>query len=168
MIFENRFKTTEEMYKEYVYKVLCRGILVQGVIFSVIAGLTIPMVMGQSGILAAVEGVCLLILICVMVFVPRQTLKQLLKQQKRLHGGEFPESVISFGEDIQIVEGRQQMHFEYSLVERFYHLKTCNVLMIGKENGILYVPGAFTVGNPEEFEKFILMNCKNLKRIEKR
>lgn len=54
MIFENRFKTTEEMYKEYVYKVLCRGILVQGVIFSVIAGLTIPMVMGQSGILAAV------------------------------------------------------------------------------------------------------------------
>lgn len=63
----------------------------------------------------------------------------------------FQKALSVLVEDIQIVEGRQQMHFEYSLVERFYHLKTCNVLMIGKENGILYVPGAFTVGNPEEF-----------------
>lgn len=137
MIFENRFKATEEMYKEYVYKVLCRGILVHGVIFSVIAGFTFPIAMRQSSILATVEAVCLLILICVMIFTPQQALKQLLKHEK-------------------------------SLLDQFYHLKTCSVLMIGKQNGILYVPGAFTSGNMEEFEEFILKNCKNLKRIEKR
>lgn len=39
MVFENRFHTTREMYKEYVGKVLCRRIYVLGSIFSIIAAL---------------------------------------------------------------------------------------------------------------------------------
>lgn len=52
-VLKIRFKTTEERYKEYDYKILCRWNSCAGMsYFLLIAGLTIPMVMGQSGILA--------------------------------------------------------------------------------------------------------------------
>lgn len=168
MVFENRFHTTREMYKEYVGKVLCRRIYVLGSIFSVIAALAFILSIRGNQTMAAVEGVCLFILLAVMIITPGKVLKQLLETDKQLHNGEHPECVVTFGDHISLTEGKQTLAIEYAQIINIYRLKTCSVLMFTKQNGILYLEDHFTVGNSTDFNGFILEKCVNVSRIEQR
>lgn len=168
MVFENRFYTTREMYKEYVRKVLCRRIYIFGTIFSVIAALTLISSIHESQTLAAVEGVCLFTLLSVIIITPGKVLKQLLETDRQLHNGENPECVVTFGENISMTEGKQTLTIEYAQIVNIYRMKTCSVLMFTKQNGIIYLEDRFTVGNNTDFNDFLLAKCVNVKRIEQR
>lgn len=168
MVFINRFYTTKQMYREYVNKVLCRRIYILGAVFSPAAALAFLFSIRNHPTAAAVEGVCFLVITSVMLFTPGLTLKQLLEADRKLHGGAHPECVVIFGGDIRMSEGNQSLTLQYDQVTRIIRLKTCNVLMFTKQNGILYVSGKFTQGNEADFETFILEKCSHVEQLEKR
>ncbi len=95
-------------------------------------------------------------------------LKQLMDVNKRLHNGESAESIISFGDDIKINEGKQSLTVEYSQITNIYRMKTCSILMFTKQNGVIYLEDKFTKGNAKDFEGFILEKCSQVERIEQR
>lgn len=168
-MFENRFYTTKEMYKEYVNKVLCRTIYIWCIVLILIALLAIiAAISNNHKDIVFQESIGVFIVLCCIIFIPRITLRQLLQLDKTLHNGTHPECHVTFFDKITMVEGEQKITVEYENVRKIYRLKSCSVLMIGKQNGVLYVEDCFTVGNAEDFEKFILEKCTQVKKIESR
>ncbi len=168
MYFENRFYATEQMNREYVYKVIFRKTFILGTIMLILAGLTFVFAIKVNQPLAIAEGVCFLILLITMTIAPILTVKQLSDFDKKFHNGTTPQCVVEFGENIKMTEGTQSISVEYTQINRIYRLKSCNIMMFTKQNGIIYDRDGFTAGNNEDFEKFILEKCTNVKRIEKR
>lgn len=167
-MFENRFYTTQEIYKEYVRKVLCRRILRVGSIFLVIGAITMVLSLQEYTVNAAMVGTALFVIVFTMLLGPKLMLKQLMDVNKRLHNGRSEECIISFNEDIKINEGKQSLAIEYSQITNIYRMKTCSALMFTKQNGIIYLEDKFTKGNAKEFEGFILEKCSQVERIEQR
>ena len=168
MVFENHFFTTKEMYREYVNKVLCRRMNRYGLACILIAVSLILVTARSNLMIAVVAGVCLIISLSVLLLFPSLALKQLLELDNNLHGGNRPECVVVFGEQIEMTEGKQRISVQYNQISRIYRLKTCNVLMFSKQNGILYVEDKFAIGNAVELESFLLQRCSQVSRIEKR
>lgn len=158
------------MYREYVNKVLCRVIYIAGGILTLIAIIGIIMAMGDDKYqwLLVQEGIGLVFVLICMILIPRITLRQFLRLDQTLHNGEHPECHVTFSDKITIEEGEQRITVDYENVQKIYRLKRCSVLMIGKQNGIIYEENSFTVGNAEDFEKFILRKCRQVKYIERR
>lgn len=167
-MFENRYYTTQEIYKEYVRKVLCRRIFRLGGIFFVIGAVAMILSLQEYTVNAAMVGTALFVIVFTMLLGPKLMLKQLMDVKKRLHNGESPETIISFGDDIKINEGKQSLSIEYSQITNIYRMKTCSVLMFTKQNGVIYLEDKFTKGNAKEFEEFILEKCSQVERIEQR
>jgi hypothetical protein len=167
-MFENRYYTTQEIYKEYVRKVLCHRIFRLGSIFFVIGAVAMILSLQEYTVNAAMIGTALFVLLFTMLLGPKLMLKQLMDVNKRLHNGQSEECIISFDEDIKINEGKQSLAIEYSQITNIYRMKTCSVLMFTKQNGIIYLEDKFTKGNAEEFEGFILGKCSQVKGIEQR
>jgi hypothetical protein len=167
-MFENRYYTTQEIYKEYVRKVLCRRILRLGSIFLVIGAVAMVLSLQENTVNAAIVGTALFVILFTMLLGPKLMLKQLMDVSKLLHNGESAESIISFDEDIKINEGKQSLTIEYSQITNIYRMKTCSVLMFTKQNGIIYLEEKFTKGNAKDFEGFILEKCSQVERIEQR
>lgn len=168
-MFENRFYTTKEMYKEYVNKVLYRKIYIVGIILILIALLAIIMAIGNNySWLIFQEGIGAFVILCCIILIPKLTLRQLLQLDRTLHNGAHPECHVIFSDKITMEEGEQKITVDYENVQKIYRLKSCSVLMIGKQNGVIYEENSFTVGDAEDFEKFILKKCRNVKNIEER
>jgi transcriptional regulator with XRE-family HTH domain len=65
------------------------------------------------------------------------------------------ETVIAFGETIEIHEGMVHLTIEYRKSVREVRLKHSYMLMLGKHNGVLIDPNGFTKGSFEEFKGFL-------------
>lgn len=165
MIYENHFYTTKEMYKEFVNKVLCRKIWFMGI--AAVAIGVVSLILGGILVksnLIMLSFACLFWAVASIIIAPRTTLKNLLNYDYKLHRGENPECIVSFESNIKMKEGRVSIEIEYDQITALYKLKTCNILMFTKQNGIMYVSDGFA-GESSDFEEFILKKCKNLKRI---
>lgn len=166
MQFESRFYTSREMYKEYVNKILCRKIIAEGVLLAALAAILCLMgILWDNKVFLVLGVVFLFIAIVTTLLTPKLTLERLLEVDKSLHNGAHPECIVTFGQDVKLVEGKQEVSIEYHQIIGIYRMKTCSVLMFTKQNGIMYVETKFSIGNGENFEKFILDKCPQVAKI---
>ncbi|MCI9169271.1 MAG: hypothetical protein HFH01_14150 [Dorea sp.] len=168
MDFENRFYPTDEMYKEYVYKVLCRDMVVCCIIAATVAGITMIVCMKSEPVLAIIEGVCMVVMLIVLFLAPKDTLKRMRAVNMQTDSGTYPECVVNFSDTVKMTEGKYNLEITYEQICRIFRLKSCGVLMYEKEKGILYGRDNFVEKDGEEFETFILEKCANVKHIENR
>ena len=77
------------------------------------------------------------------------------RNAKKQNDGVLPETVITFGDIIEIHEGMMHVTVEYRKIVRVVQLKHSYVLMIGKRNGVILDPNGFTKGTFEEFKQFL-------------
>ena len=85
-----------------------------------------------------------------------------LKNTKKQNGGTMPETVVTFGENIEIHEGMVHLTIEYRKILRVLRLKHSYMLMMGKRNGVMLDPNGFTKGTFEEFKQFLRETYPNL------
>ena len=163
-MLQNKFTTTDTMLKEYVIKIICKNLLVKGFIISTL-GIIITFYhllkyqYIQVGIFGSVTFICIL----VTIISPYVTYKQLKTSNLNLHNGNTPETNIIFDDKIYIREGSLSINIEYSQIKKFYKLKSCYVLIIGKSNGIIVDKNGFVNGTIDYFFTLIKQQCTNLK-----
>ncbi len=162
MKFESRYYTTKEMYKEYIYKVLCKRLTIIGFITAFFGFLISYISRNDSTLISGVTLAAASISLITAIITPIITLKQLLNVDKKLHSGIKYEVVVTFGDKITLTEGAQTISIDYSQIIRYHKLKTCSVLMFSNQNGIMFVEDKFTIGQKENFDKFIKEKCENL------
>lgn len=156
MQYENRYVISDQMMAGYIRKVLCRNIRLAGLIFSLVSAVMLALTLSEGMyVLAAVFGVCLVIMLAVPLLTPSLTLRQMRDASEKLHGGRLCETVIHFGEDIAMEEGTVSMRIAYGQIKRIVELPSVCVLVMGKNNAVLVDPKGFSVGSYEEFIAFI-------------
>ncbi|MEG0830249.1 MAG: YcxB family protein [Anaerovoracaceae bacterium] len=154
--FENKYYKTYEMMSEYVNKILCKTIIKMGTVFSIVAIIMVTVTgISQDYVLMAVFGVCLILFAFSTIVAPRIILNQLIESDQRMHKGESLETVVQFGDDISITKGSSSSKAEYSQIIKVHYLKKSWVIMFGKSNGIMLSPDHFTIGETQDFKKFI-------------
>lgn len=168
MSFENRFRTTEAMYREFVNKVLCRGMrrMAWAVALICVVGFLVGAVL-EAAPLLCLSAAALVLVLAVVLLSPRLMVRQLLDYDKRVQGGEHPECVVTFGETIRMEEGNVSVEIQYDQIIAWHRLQTCSVLMFTKQNGIMYREDAF-IGDASGFDQFIREKCVNLEKTAKR
>ena len=161
--FVKRFYTSKEMYREYVNKVLCGKIYVESVVVALLCVLALIVGLALDAVpLLWLGGAGIIMVLAVVWLAPRLTLKSMLDYGQRVHGGEHPQCVVTFGEAIKMEEGNVSVEIAYDQVIAWHRLQTCSVLMFTKQNGIMYVDDGF-VGDASGFDAFIREKCVNLK-----
>ena len=163
MSFESRYYTTEEMYKEYIYKVLCKHITILGIIVAAFAFLLSVIFINDNKLIVGLMLGAGIISLITAIMTPPVTLKRLLEMDKKLHSGVKYEVVVTFDDKITLTEGSQTISIDYSQIIKYHKLKPCSILMFSNQNGIMFVEDKFTVGNKEDFDKFIHEKCENLR-----
>lgn len=163
--FKSCFHPTQEMYKEYVRKVLCRkmrrsGFLLIGMaMLSCLIGILLS---HTSFILIALF--CLLFVTVTSTLTPNAMLKQLLTQNAE-RSKQTAQYTVVFDKNIRIWEGNAFRTAQYSQIQAIYRLKSCSVLVLSDSNGILYSEKEITGGSAVEFQTFLLGQCPQIKRI---
>ena len=89
------------------------------------------------------------------LLMPKWTTWTILRNVKKQNDGVIPETVITFGDTIEIHEGMVHLTIEYRKIERVVRLKNSYVLMNGKRTGIILDPNGFTKGTFSEFKQFL-------------
>lgn len=161
MQYENRYVLSDQMMSDYIRKVLCRDIRLAGTVLSLVSAVMLVLTLAEgSYVLAAVFGVCLLIVAPASLLTPFLTLQQMRDASEKLHGGRICETVIRFGEDIVMEEGTVSIRIAYEQIKRIVELPSVCVLAMGKHNAVLVKPDGFSVGQYEGFLAFIREKTK--------
>jgi hypothetical protein len=99
----------------------------------------------------------------IMLFMPDWISWNILRNAKKNNDGVLPETVVTFGETIELHEGMVHLTIEYRKIQRIVHLKNSYVLMNGKRTGIILDPNGFTKGTFSEFKQFLRTKRPDLK-----
>lgn len=91
----------------------------------------------------------------VFAFMPHWHAWLTRRQTKKQNDGILPETVVTFGETIEVHEGMVHITVEYRKLVAVHRLKYSYVLMIGKRNGVMLDPNSFTKGTFAEFKQFL-------------
>lgn len=168
MKYENHYYVSKKMYKEYVNKVLCYKIYLIGAMVCTLSFCDIVLkgIMGEYDHIKF-PAVCLAVVLICVIAIPRIILLQLMNYANKLNKGENPECIVCFDSNIRIKQGNIAMEVEYDNIVAWYKLKTCNILMITNQNGIMYTSDGF-LGDSSDFDEFIKSKCKCLKSIVSR
>ena len=97
-----------------------------------------------------------------LFFLPHIYAGSVLRNVKRQNRGIQPETVVSFGERIELQEGVVSLSIEYTQIIRAAHLKHSYKLWFAKRSSILLDPNCFTKGSFEEFKQFLREKCPNV------
>ena len=84
------------------------------------------------------------------------------RNAKKQNDNVLPETVITFGDTIEIHEGMVSLTLEYRKIQKVVRLKHSYVLMNGKRTGIMFLEDGFTKGTFEEFKQFLQEKCPGL------
>ena len=95
------------------------------------------------------------VILLVMAFMPQWYTWLIHRSTKKQNDGILPETVISFGDTIEMHEGMVHITVEYRKIVRVVQLKHSYVLMLGKRNGVMLDPNGFTKGTFKEFKQFL-------------
>lgn len=159
-LFENRYRMTDQMIKEYARKVLCKRLIW---LSALILAISLPMfsltLLWKDYVMSAVYFICLLIAAVERVVALPLTVRQMKENTERMHGGKEQETVVRFGEKISISEGEFYLAIEYSQIIKIHYLKHSCVLMFGKSNGIMLAYDGFAGASFDEFREFIMERC---------
>ena len=89
-----------------------------------------------------------------------------LKHSKKQNDGAIPETVITFGDIIEMDEGMVHLTIEYRKIVRTIRLKHSYMLMMGSRNGVMIDLNCFTKGTFKEFKQFLREKCPNVSVVE--
>ena len=78
-----------------------------------------------------------------------------LRNVKKQNDGMQPETIVTFGDIIEMHEGMVHLTIEYRKIKKVIRLKYSYMLMLGKRNGVMLAPDSFTKGTFEEFKQFL-------------
>lgn len=96
------------------------------------------------------------------ILLPITYIRTIRKTEKRLHQGQRPKTIVTFGENITMDEGNNHLEFSYNQITKIYYTKQVWALMLGKSSAITLKPTGFTQGTAEEFKQFIEEKCRNI------
>ena len=164
--FENRYYGTNKMIYEYSWKVLCRRLIIMGMIY-MIASAVFWYFSYINSFTTSMEIFMLVFIVelCIVAITPPLTARQLIENSKKIHNGKEYESIIKFSDKIYMREGAFSLDIEYSQIIRIYYLKHSCALMFGKRNAVIIDMNKFSIGSSDEFKGFIKKECVNLKKI---
>ena len=104
----------------------------------------------MSGMLKMITAIYLAIF-----FMPQYVTWSNLRSTKKMNDGIMPETRVVVGDTIEMFEGNVHVTIEYRKIVRVVRLKYSYVLMLGKRNGLLINPDAFTNESFYEFKQFL-------------
>ena len=163
-VFENRYYTTHKMLAEFARKYSIGPRVPMMVIFWVMYGfVAIPALVASETFseispTLVVMGVVML----TVSFMPQWYTWMTMRGIKKQNDGQQPETVITFGETIELHEGMVHLTIEYRKIVRVLRLKHSYMLMMGKRNGVMLDPNGFTQGTFAEFKQFLRTKCPDL------
>lgn len=151
-LFENEYLMERKYYKEYVLNVLCKKIIITGLlvmifgfIFTVFVGLEDAKIVLTAAIIAGIAS----------ILTPVVTIKQLEDTEKRLNNGKIEKTKVIFSDNIVMDEGKVHLEFEYNQITKIIEIKSFIVLRLSENSAILVLKDGFVKGTQEEFSKFI-------------
>ena len=106
------------------------------------------------------------IFMLVVSFLPHWYTYSIMRGSKKQNDGILPETVVTFGDAIEMHEGMVHLTIEYRKIVRTIRLKHSYMLMLGKRNGIMLDPNGFTKGSFAEFKQFLQEKCPGLTVVE--
>ncbi|WP_338970215.1 YcxB family protein [Fusobacterium vincentii] len=155
--FENKYYADDKMGKEYVNKILAKNA----------RGIILLYILIFLSILINWMIACIVILLLLNFYNQKYLFRLLKKTAKSIHNEQSYPTLVQFGNNIFMQEGKFSMELDYSKIVKIYYLKYSYVLMFTNSNGIMVKYDSFTKGNFEDFKKFIKENCKKAKIIVK-
>ena len=166
--FENKYYADDKMLKEYVNKVLSRNIRRIFLVYILIF-LSILINWILRGNLSEIYWmiICIVILLLFNFYNQKYLFRLLKKTDRSIHNDQSYPTLVQFGNNIFMQEGKFSMELDYSKIVKIYYLKYSYVLMFTNSNGIMVKYDSFTKGNFEDFKEFIKENCKKAKIIVK-
>ena len=154
--FENRYYSTHSMMAEFArkYSVGPKWPIVI-VFWSLYLFILIPCIVSaelhDELFLLIVLGVSML----AVDFMPHFYAWSTLRNAKKQNDDVLPETIITFGDVIELHEGMVHLTIEYRKITRVIRLKHSYMLMLGKRNGVMLRTDCFTKGTFEEFKQFL-------------
>lgn len=109
-----------------------------------------------------VFGICML----AVSFLPQLYAYGIIQGSKKQNDDILPETVVIFGDTIEMHEGMVHLTIEYRKIVRTIRLKHSYMLMLGKRNGVMLDPNGFTKGSFEEFKQFLRTKCPGIIVVE--
>ncbi len=88
-------------------------------------------------------------------FMPHLYAWSALRNGKKQNDDVLPETIVTFGDVIELHEGMVHLTIEYRKITRVIRLKHSYMLMLGKRNGVMLRTDCFTKGTFEEFKQFL-------------
>ena len=119
-------------------------------------------VLCERGYMLLVLGICML----VFAFLPHLYAWSLIKNAKKQNDGVLPQTIVFFGDTIEMHEGMVHLTIEYRKIVRTIRLQNSYMLMLGKRNGVMLDPNGFTKGSFEEFKQFLRTKCPGITVVE--
>lgn len=149
--FENRYVMTEEMLREYVGRIVCRGLMKHCILFSGLCALLCfwairinhfgtASILGPFAVLGIAAG-------CSLPFL---TARQLYSGEE----GKSEETIVRFGERILLTERGIQTWYDYREITAVQVLRTFSVLKIGKQDAIVLSSSGFRPDDNISFWRF--------------
>lgn len=119
-------------------------------------------VLHKRSYMLLVMGICML----AIAFLPNWYAWMTIKNTKKQNDGVLPQTIVSFGDTIEMHEGMVNLTIEYHKIVRTIRLKHSYILMLGKRNGVMLDPNSFTKGSFEEFKQFLRIKCPGIIVVE--
>lgn len=164
ILFENRYTSTHKRLAEF-YRKLGTGPRMPTVVLTFVffAGITLYSYM--NGILDEVQNILLAMgaIDVVVFFMPHLMAWSARYGSKKQNDGIQPETIVTFGDDIQLFEGMVHLTIEYRKIVRVVRLKHSYILMTSRRTGVMLDPNGFTKGSFEEFKHFLHQRYPDLK-----
>ena len=146
--FENRYYADQKVLKEYTKHVFCKMTRIMGIILMIVSlcGFGLSLFAGFK----VSESLLFYFLFfwrtadLLLLFL---VVKEMKKQSDNLHGGTLPETIIKFGNKIEMTEGKVHMEFEYSQIMKVHKLPNLYALSDRKKSGNSYSKGGICKRN---------------------
>jgi len=157
-IFENEYTMTKKLFKEYVYNVLYKKMIILGCIVAILGIIMFVLIKDRQAyemlIIAFILGFSILV-------TPIIVVKQFEETSKRLNNGKIEKTRVKFLDNIVMDEGKVHLEFEYNQIKEIVKTKNFIVLKISSQSAILVLKNGFKVENEEDFLKFINKKINN-------
>lgn len=149
-MYINEYTMDRKMIAEYVIKILCKRLIVLGILLCVLILITFwssTVSVFQIGICGVIVA---FILFCIILMI-----NNFERTAKRLNNGNIEKTVVEFNDHIIMNEGKVHLEFEYSQIISIKQTKSFIVLSLGEGSAILVHKDGFIKGNREDFIDFI-------------
>ena len=150
--YVNEYTMNKKYINEYTYFVLCKPLLIMGLLIGVLGICCFLIFKGEPRKLCLLGGVFALI---TALIAPITTSKEIYENSKRLNNGRIRKTKVVFKENIVMDEGKAHLEFEYQQITKIVKTKNFIVLKLAKNSAILVFKDGFVKGELNNFITFI-------------